>query len=383
MTDNNIYGDSFDTDTDFYSPLFGANTILLTPQQPPAPPASVNPIVNIDDITFTDIGDANIGMGIIVSGEDLGQVLNETSYKALSRNTDLENEGFTILIHICKYVTDVPKDSVDDKDLSTIVKFFCRFVEDHFMVIKSPLEKTQNFIQSVTSLFIKYAFDDRINDNIKVKKALMLVYNNFNECYKSSNKLLRESVVFCYKNGYIPKLLQCLDICSSVQNVLDTIKSFVSLRTSKPIFTDEEKLLIFKITKKGLLDLVPEINYDFVIDLTKDLYLFLPDEVDGMPSHEAADRILIETLLEFWKTENEKHEEKKALSIIERSFLRSDDKPFKWATPKSIEEMVQRHPGSAEFFSSITKKKHTHIFKFLSSTHLTSFYFTYNLPCRC
>lgn len=261
-------------------------------------------------------------------------------------------EGLNALIHICKYVNDAEEGSICDKDLNIILTFYTDFI-DQFVKMRqdeSLIELTQNLIQSTTTLFMKYGFDPRVGNNRHIMEVLVSAYNYCVEYYKDSSDYLRENIIFCFKKGYIPKLLYCLSVCSEVQNVLDTIKSFVHFRTTVPIFTDDEKILIFNMAKRWLLKLPPDLNYDFAIMLVKDFYVFLPSEVDGMPASEAADRVLIDALIAFWKNPFESAMEKNALKFFVYCFLRGGDDSLKWATPESVKKIMQESPISTSFF---------------------------------
>lgn len=90
MFPNEIYDDCFEMNTITDLPLTGPDDELRGTQRrhrrPQPQPAPVIPIVDVDSITFEDIGDSDIGGGIISPGEGLGQLLQETAYKALSGN---------------------------------------------------------------------------------------------------------------------------------------------------------------------------------------------------------------------------------------------------------------------------------------------------------
>lgn len=237
--------------------------------------------------------------------------------------------------------------------------FYTNFVDQFVKVYQtdSLIKISQNLIQSMTSLFMKYVSDDRTEANTKIMMAIMNAYNYYTKYYENHYERLRENIIFCYKRGYMPKFLHCLSVCSENQNILDTLKSCVCFRTTRPIFTDEEKLSIFKIAKKGLVDLTPLLNYGFAIQLTKDFYLFLPNEVDGMSSYEAADRMLVETLIAFWKSPAETSDEKKALVLFEKCFSESGEGTLKWATPESVRKIIQESPITSTFFAGKNKKK--------------------------
>lgn len=264
-----------------------------------------------------------------------------------------------MLIHVCKHVTDAEKDSINEKVFNKTMAFYTNFVDQFINVYQtdSLIKISQNLIQSMTSLFMKYVSDDRTEGNTKIMKAIMDAYNYYTKYYENHYERLRENIIFCYKRGYIQKFLRCLSVCSEGQNVLDTLKSCVCFRTTRPIFTDEEKLSIFKIAKKGLLDLTPLLNYDFAIQLTKDLYLFLPNEVDGMSSYEAVDRMLVETLIAFWKSPFETSDEKKALVLFEKCFSESGEGTLKWATPESVRKIIQESPITPTFFAGKNNNK--------------------------
>lgn len=249
------------------------------------------------------------------------------------------------MIHICKYAIDAQDDSIKDSDLNIFINYFCDTMENLISNTQynSLIQVSQNLIQSTVTALMRYAFDDRVLDRSGCMKTLMHIYT-FCKRYNEDTKCLGENVIFCYKKGYMPKLLDCIKICSESMNVLDTIKSLVQLRTTPPMFTDEEKLILFGLIKKGVQKLQPDLNFGFLIELTKNLYQFMPKKISGISSYEVIDKMVIETMMGYWMSESESDNEKKALDLVVNNFSSERNKVFKWMTPLRIREMVQEYP---------------------------------------
>lgn len=331
-------------------------------------------IIGIESITFNDIGDYTFGECLISSEDGLARILDETFIKIqcstqyniqsqlinsviiviILDNADLRLEGITGMIHICKYAIDARDDSINDTDLNMIIKCFCDTMKNLISGTQynSLIQVSQNLIQSTVTALMRYAFDDRILDRPRCMKTLMNIYT-FCKRYNEDANCLRENVIFCYKKGYMPKLLDCIKVCSESMNVLDTIRSLVQVRTTPSMFTDEEKLLLFGLIKKGAQKLQSNLNFSFLTELTKNLYLFMPEEIGGISSYEVIDKMVIETMMGYWVSESESDDEKKALNLVVKSFLSDRNKVFKWMTPLRIREMVQEYPQKDKISESI------------------------------
>ena len=307
-------------------------------------------------------------------------------------NEALCAEGITMMIHICKYIMEThekqqqqqqqeekeeeEKEKEEKVNLDKNMKQFLKYFYSALMIIlkRAPpthyTQITQNFIQSTISLLAEFAIDADADEELIIFGYGILNAHSYYLAYNKHNRNFQnENVLFTYKKGYFPKLLLFMQKQYFIKpdDVLDALKSYITCKTTKPIFTDKEKVALARVTEKSFVALVPRLNTEYVIGVVRDLYNFMPADIEGEPAYKVIDEMVMKACLEHWKN-LDKTKGIELLTNVACSLIAKKPIAFKWLTPVIMREWVNKPEIRDNLFTE--GKPHTYI-------HMTTLANTY------